>query len=129
MNGMRREPLNLGQIIERLDALGDKDEQYVSFDFESAYPTRLTSWRGIYAHLALEFAFDKDAPTVSALLDTLKNAVGTTYEGYKGGMFRMSEQTPVWVANWGHSGSTAIVNVFQSQGTRTVILETQYQDM
>jgi hypothetical protein len=127
---VRREPLNLGQIIGQLEAIGDKDERFVYFDFENVYPTHLTSWRGIYAHLALEFEFDKNAaPTVTALIAKLKGAIGAEYEGYKGGMFLMSEKTPVWVANWGESGSTVIVNVLASQATKTAILETQYQDM
>lgn len=46
--------LTLGELIAKLEAVPDeKKDKTVQFDFEYAYPTTLTSWRGIYAELAL----------------------------------------------------------------------------
>ena len=124
------EQLTLGGLIAKLEAIKDK-EKHVWFDFEDAFPTRLESWRGIYEYLALGFSFpyqDKqEEPTVTVLLQRLKGAVGSTFEGYKGGTYRMSEKTPVWVANHGNVGNTALSGVLD--GEAGVILETRYKEL
>lgn len=113
--------LNLGQLIDALDAIPLRDEpQRVAFDFEYASPTTFDSWRGVYAELALGFDFN----TVKRLPDMIaeaKAAVGKTFEGYKGGDFTMTRDTPVWVANYGKAGSTAIVGVYDD-GWQIVLL-------
>lgn len=48
---------------------------------------------------------------MTAFLQMLKGAVGKTFMGYKGGDFVMSRQTPVWVANYGDAGHTAVIGV------------------
>lgn len=72
--------------------------------------------------------FDKNIehkePTIQELLTELKSAIGKEYTGWKGGEFRMDENTPVWVANSGNSGHTAIVDVLD-EGWQ-VILVTEY---
>jgi hypothetical protein len=72
----------------------------------SAYPTELMSWRGVYAELSFGFSFEGKEPTVKKIITELREAVGKTYEGYKGGDFVMGRSTPVWVANYGNSGDT-----------------------
>ena len=118
--------LKLGQIIEGLEAIESKDQKHVFFDFSHAFPTSLASWRGVYAELALGFSFDGNAPTVDKQLNALKDAIGAHFEGYKGGMFRMSKDTPVWVANYGYADPTAIVGMLESSSI--VILETRYMN-
>lgn len=54
----------------------------------------------------------------------LRSAVGAAFEGYKGGVFTMSRHTPVWVANYGNAGNTAVVGV-RDLGY-LVIIETAY---
>lgn len=112
--------LSLGALIEKLEAVVDKTQE-VRFDFEYAFPTRLSSWRGSYAELALGYDLagynaqtDKKAkePTVKELIKHLKHAIGSSYTGWKGGDFLMGNSTPLWVANDGNVGSTAIVDVF-----------------
>ena len=128
--------LTLGKLISEIEACdiqNDKGEDKdVEFDFGSAEPTSLSSWRGSYAELALGFRLTGyDAPnqetghhgiaTATKLLDNLMSAIGATFEGWKGGDFIMDEDTPVWVANQGNVGNTAIVGVL-NQGWRLVLL-------
>jgi len=124
--------LLLGQIIEKLEAI--EDRQYlVYYDFEFAFPTILDSWRGSYCELALGFDFngyggslrkDPAAKNADELIEHLRSGIGETYTGWKGGEFKMNENTPVWVSNPGNNGHTAIVDV-QVRDYRTLLL-TQY---
>ena len=105
--------LSLGEIISKCEALTPKftNPPEVIFEFEHMYPTDLKSWRGLYSELALGFNHDGIPPILDQFIETLKSAIGETFTGYKGGNFTMSEKTPVWVANYGDSGNTAIVDV------------------
>lgn len=121
-----RPQLTLGQLITRL---GDMTpslslDASICFDFEYACPTTLTSWRGSYEELALQFEFSGAPPSLQDLLTEVRSGVGRVFEGYKGGQYLMHESTPVWVSNYGHAGHTAIIGVF-SNGYQ-VIIETAY---
>jgi hypothetical protein len=140
--------LTLGEMIAKMEAIVDKwnkkekrkneKEPIVMFDFEYAYPTGLSSWRGVYSELALNFSFcgygiegyvkvdgfEAEPPTISEFLNMLKNTVGKTFVGWKGGEFVMGKSTPVWVANDGNGGNTAVVGI-KDEGYQVVIL-TQY---
>lgn len=115
--------LTLGELISQLEAIpireGD-NEQGVYFDFEYFIPTVLSSWRGSYSELAIEFGSNSPVK-FSSFLAMLKEAVGKTFEGYKGGDFIMNRHTPVWVANYGNSGNTGVVGV-KDCGYKIVIL-------
>ena len=115
--------LTLGELILKLDALGDKSKE-VSFAFESARPTGFDSWRGSYCELAIGFDFESKRQTVEEFLSKCREVVGKTYQGYKGGNYTMSRQTPVWVANYGKSGSTGVIDVLET--SYQVILVTGY---
>lgn len=115
--------LLLGELILKLEAVEKKDLR-VCFDFENAHPTHLGSWRGSYCELAIRFEFEGSCLTVVDFLKKLHEAVGATYEGYKGGEFTMGKNTPVWVANYGNSGNTAVVGIIDTG--YQVIIETKY---
>lgn len=112
--------LSLGELIAKLEATRREDDKDVWFDFENARPTDFDSYRGIYAELAIGFKFE-GRMLLSDFIESAKSCVGQTFEGYKGGEYTMSLDTPVWVANYGNSGSTAVVGVFD-EGCRTIIL-------
>jgi len=123
--------ITLGELISKIKPIVDnqknresKEEATVRFDFEYLFPTELDSWRGSYAELALNFKSEGNEMTVTAFYNMLKEAIGKEFTGYKGGEFIMNEDTPVWVANYGNSGSTAVVEVVDNG--HTVILITQY---
>lgn len=130
--------LTLGEIILKLEPIVNaqksriedgKEEATVQYDFEYLYPTYIDSWRGIYAELALNFVDhsgnDKEK-TVTEFYNMLKEAVGKTFTGYKGGEFTMSRQTPVWVANYGNSGNTAVIDIIDNG--YNVIIVTGYRE-
>ena len=100
--------MTLGELIDAISAAAPSKS--VSFDFYRMSPTELRSYRGYYEHLAVGFseAGQKDAVD---FLEQLMGAVGSTFEGYKGGSYRMTRDTPVWVANLGDCRDTGIVGV------------------
>lgn len=112
--------LTLGELISKLEKV-EKDSVTVRFDFEYIRPSGIDSWRGSYEELALSFDLEGSI-TVKELLVILKDAVGKTFTGYKGGEFLMSKHTPIWVANYGNSGSTGVVDVIDEK--YEVILKT-----
>ena len=118
--------LSLGKLITEFESfklLKDNGEvKTVRFDFGSAIPTELASWRGSYDELALGYklsgydsADDHFAECkADQLVKHLKEAIGKTYTGWKGGYYIMDESTPVWVDNPGDSGSTGIIGVIDN---------------
>lgn len=99
----------LGQLIDKLEMMPpDATCQYDVFHF---VPSPLDSWRGIYNELALGWrppnARDHrlDTTTVAELLADAKAAVGKTFDGYKGGEYVMSRDTPVHIDNYGETYS------------------------
>lgn len=59
------------------------------------------SYRGYYHDLAFEPVANI---RVSEMLAAAKSALGTTYQGYKGGDYTMGEYTDCWLANYGETG-------------------------
>jgi hypothetical protein len=101
----------------------------VYFDFEYFFPTTIDSWRGIYSELALDIDSSRGgvkAMPVTKFSKMLKNTVGKTFTGYKGGEFVMGKHTPVWVANYGNSGNTAVIDIIDKE--YKVIIMTGYRE-
>lgn len=129
------EQLSLGELILKLEPIAAKQseviEKYKSeadvvYDFEYLYPTRFDSWRGSYDELALNFEtnrYESKRLTVSEFLNLCKETIGKTFTGYKGGEYTMGKSTPVWVANNGNAGNTAIVNVVDNEYEVILITE------
>lgn len=123
--------VSLGELIAKLEGIAEahkisrveKAEAEVYFDFEYLHPTGISSWRGSYSELALEFDGSK-VYKLSEFIELLKSCIGKTFVGYKGGDFVMGKTTPVWVANYGNSGETGILGV-KDNGYK-VTLETGY---
>lgn len=60
------------------------------------------SYRGYYSDLAFEPS--ADPVSVEQLLAAAREALGSTFQGYKGGDYTMSKATPVWLAEHGCCG-------------------------
>lgn len=125
--------LTLGEMILKLEAiaqkgykLNDGTEPTVRYDFEYLFPNDIDSWRGSYDELALNFKSEGEPMTLTAFLEMLKSTVGKEFTGYKGGEYVMNKHTPVWVANYSHSGNTAVVEIVDNG--YTVILMTAYRE-
>jgi hypothetical protein len=88
--------------------LGDIIDAFAKLDPTAVLPIGLHephSYRGYYHELAFEACTDA---TVSDILDELNSAVGETFEGYKGGDYRMDRYSQVWIAPYGSSGGDCI---------------------
>lgn len=126
--------LSLGDLIDQCEAISaigasrsDGSPPEVAFDFGYFHPVEIDSWRGSYAELALTYADENTAPmTLPAFIEKLRWADGETFTGYKGGEFTMSRRTPVWVANYGQSGNTAVIGVIDNG--YQVIITTGWRD-
>lgn len=103
--------LRVKEILAVLDAA--PDDVSVGFDFEYMKPNGIGSYRGYYSDLAIGFDNDYRRPDVKneEFRQELRDCIGQTFTGYKGGDFTMTEDTPVWVANNGNSGGTAVIRV------------------
>lgn len=127
--------LTLGELILKLEPIvaKQKDRETIAevvFDFEYLFPIKFSSWRGSYDELALTFTSrddsNKEPHKVTEFLELCKQTIGKTFEGWKGGEFTMSKITPVWVANAGNSGNTALIDVVDND--YDVILITGYRE-
>jgi len=103
LHGVKELPiLNLGQLIDLLKKV--RQDAWVYIDG----PVRLTpgevrSYRGYYCDLAIGVNLDGLAPSVCNFIQTLEQAIGTSFEGYKGGIYLMDRQTRLWFSNYGES--------------------------
>ena len=122
--------LTLGELILKLEPIvknqKEGDEATVRYDFEYLFPTSIDSWRGSYDELALNFETQGVEMKVSEFLKMLKECIGKTFTGYKGGDFTMHKGTPIWVANYSHSGNTAVIDVVDNG--YVVLLITGYRE-
>ena len=84
----------LREVIEFLEQRDPETKVPVGFGNPHSY-------RGSYDQLAFE---PVALTTVGRMLGIAKQALGSTYEGYKGGEYAMSEWTPCNLARWGETG-------------------------
>jgi hypothetical protein len=102
--------MTLGELTA---ALKRKDrEADVTFGLDYFRPSCVDSYRGYYEDLAIGFSNNTDC-TVAQLIAMLEAANGKTFTGWKGGQFTMDDDTAMWAANPGRTGSMAIVDVVE----------------
>lgn len=90
----------------------------VRFDVGQS-PDYVCSYRGYYEDLGV---IPQDGTqTVGGFLQDLREALGETFTGYKGGEYVMDESTPLWMADYGCCGR-AIVGIRDTEDA--VVLET-----
>jgi len=90
--------MNLGDIITRLEAADP--QQVVPHGFHNPH-----SYRGDYYDLAFEPVTNI---TVADMLEAARSAVGATYQGWKGGDFRMNEYDWCWLSEEGTASGETI---------------------
>jgi hypothetical protein len=117
------EQITLGEFIKQLKLR--PQDQGICFDFGGLEPNDIGSYRGFYDELSIGFAESGRFRNVGELLAELEDAVGKVFEGYKGGDFRMGRETPLWVANYGMTGSTMIVGLRECD--YTTVIATAYE--
>lgn len=120
--------LTLGEIILKLEhtSLKEKDgtDKTIAFGFGYFKPNSLSSWRGNYRELAIEYTEEGNDILAKDFLKECKKAIGKTYQGYKGGDFIMGKTTPMWVANYGESPNTAVTDIIDKD--YWVLIKTEY---
>jgi hypothetical protein len=88
-------------------------------------PGEFMSWRGNYAELSLDPHGTEDR-TVGELLAAARACIGSTFTGYKGGEYTMSEHTEVWADEYGTCPGRKPVGIrFDVDG---VVLVTRVED-
>lgn len=110
--------ISLGALIDELKLYDPSWE--LRFGFGYFYPFGLHSYRGDYSHLAIghkEYDYESKWPSVGEFLKQLEDAVGKTFEGWKGGYYCMDRTVPVWIDKPGEYSSTAIVDVTEQYDT------------
>lgn len=88
----------LEDLIKMLEA--EDPRKVVPYGFTNPH-----SYRGYYMDLAFEPASNV---TVADMLEDARSALGTTYTGYKGGEFTMTEYSDCWLSEEGRSGGETI---------------------
>lgn len=94
--------LTLGAAIKALEQA--PPDAVVEFS-DGGSPGAPNSYRGYYSDLSFEGG---DKITAAQFLEVCRSALGATFEGYKGGDFRMEEKTPLWAAAYGCCGPAVI---------------------
>lgn len=102
--------MTLGELIATLKR--KKQELPVYYMFGYFKPTAIHSYRGYYDQLAL--GYSKEDINVAEVITLLKNSIGVVFTGYKGGNYKMTENTPMWVSNVGEATGDAIIDVIDN---------------
>lgn len=132
--------LNIKELLDELKGISPtssnnpEEPKTVCFDFGSAVPTTCDSYRGDFSQCALGYrltGYDNDEhhfndSTVQGLIDELEKTIGSTFDGWKGGEYTMTEDTQLWVSNPGNSDETVITSI-TDDGWR-VIIHTRFEE-
>lgn len=127
----------LGGLIEALDAACagcsksvDARPAVVRIEWNSMKIGRWNSYRGYYEHLALDFHMPRDRDVadidIFSFRDTCRDLIGSTIIGYKGGEYKVSSNTALWVSEYGSASGVAITGFKQVAGM--FLLETAIID-
>ena len=106
--------MTLGRFIEILEQLPD------DMKIDGLHSPH--SYRGYYCDLAFERCERK---TVRETIQMLRECLGEKFEGYKGGDFYMTKNTPIWIAQYGICGER-IINIALKTGE--IVAEIEHLD-
>ena len=104
--------MNLGYLIDRLQRSPQDNVVRIS-GLRLANPSRVTSYRGYYEDLAIVPAPDNvpSPKPVRGVIALLESAIGREFTGWKGGEFRMTRDSRVWIAESGEASGLRIYAV------------------
>lgn len=108
--------MTLGELIAALDKVdGGVNVEIELPTGEVVIPTDLISYRGYYSDLAIDYGTANEEGIRPVEVDEFRNwlreAIGKTYTGYKGGDFTMSKITPMWVDQYSRCQNFAVSEV------------------
>ena len=103
--------MTLGQFIQALKNLDPETYLFLGF----GYPvSTFSSYRGCYRDIALHwtpYGQLLGSNTVKDVLEEAMVALRATFTGWKGGNYRMYENTRLWISNPGDTEGLAVVDV------------------
>lgn len=119
--------MTIGDMLDSLELIARRINMLnavVVFDFPGyMYPEKYTSYRGYYEQCALTYSNNKEC-TVEALLVGTKDVIWKSLEGYKGGIYMMTRDTPLWIANYGNCEGVFPTGLI-CDGEYRVVIETR----
>lgn len=89
--------MSLGDFIDALAAI--KDERLPLVCEDGRFLGTFGSYRGYYSDLALQPV--KEAVSCGLVLTRAVECDGKTFQGYKGGDYKMDRYTRLWVSDYG----------------------------
>ncbi len=99
--------MTLGQLIAELEKL-PPERTIVGFGNPHSY-------RGYYSDLAFEPTED-EITVINLLTSCREDCMGQKFEGYKGGDFYMTAETPLWISDWGYSSGMRVMGLVNVVG-------------
>lgn len=95
--------MKLKNIIKKLETILENNSNATIINVSREFD----SYRGYYNHLAMAESKGRVMSVVS-FLNLLYNQLGVTYQGYKGGNYTMSNDTELFVADYGRTGKWVV---------------------
>ena len=124
------ELINALEGAQRTDGL--KPDAGIFFDFADLIPmpNGFHSYRGYYEDLQIDTQTDdwERKVTVSSFLAELREQVGATYTGWKGGEFTMGKDTVLWVGQSGDATGTMVVGIGYSEWRCYILTQVNQED-
>jgi hypothetical protein len=112
--------VTLGEMIDALRA-SHPSKQVVCSDDTTQAPGNAGSYRGYYEDLAFS---PVSAPvTVRQFLSECESALGSIFDGYKGGEFTMHHRTPLWVSEYGNNSGRAVVSTVDEPDAFVLVIK------
>lgn len=114
--------ITLGDLIGELAAAPSSNIVKVVWRGTLRNPGNVDSYRGYYSQLFIDFTAS-DERTVKSLLKNLRKAMGSTFEGYKGGDYTMGAHTGIFVDQHGMCEQIAACAVISQDGLTVILTE------
>lgn len=100
-------------LVQLINALEKAKPTHIYHGYAGLYIDDIRSYRGFYEDLAIGTTSDYSDGCADgiAFLEYVKACVGREFEGYKGGEYTATRNTPLWIANWGKCGDTIVTGL------------------
>ena len=118
----------LGKLIKVLELCSPKAHVY--FDFCQLVPRSFHSYRGYYEDLQLDWRVENSWETLECkdFLILCKEQLNSVHTGWKGGDFRMTENTPIWVGEVGKATHVMLTEILHDSYLVMLGTSLDYED-
>ena len=115
--------MNINEVIRELMRFSGETPVTLKYNHEEGLWGDLDSYRGYYSELAVDSG-DTEVD-VAYVIKHLEGAIGTTFEGYKGGEYMMSGNSDLYWADYGSLGPVSS-KVYKRYGEVYIEFEEEY---